>query len=419
VPAPAPDPGPPSAPGAGPVYLGVAGAGLVRVDGGKAKTLVENRYPFSEIVIDDRGTAYAAAIGGTWSVRGDTVTQLPEPRPNVNAEQLAVGPDGVLWTLDREGAHAWDGTAWTSVPRSTFQDSLLEDIAVDRAGQVWVVTSDLLWRFDGTSWTKVDTKFTGTKTPYFKTVAAGPAGEVYVTTINGVFASDGDTWKKVPMSRRGSIITPDKLVVGADGRLASRGAVDDLAIRAPDGELKLFTLKKIGANASEAEVMAVDGSGRTWLRTDNGVVILDADGVLVQQWTPGTVPGINGEVQALAVAGNGPTLPELTDAPRGTVIGKVLVKGKPVAGATVEMCPSPASIAMFEKTPCTGRPVVHRGVTAADGTFELKDVAVGSYGFAVKPKRTWFVTWISDDCCTSLAAGQTYDIGSLKLDKDH
>ena len=56
-------------------------------------------------------------------------------------------------------------------------------------------------------------------------------------------------------------------------------------------------------------------------------------------------------------------------------------------------------------------------VTGADGTFEIADVAVGSYGFAVRPKRTWFVTMGTDRCCPTLEAGGAYDIGALELDK--
>ena len=168
----------------------------------------------------------------------------------------------------------------------------------------------------------------------------------------------------------------------------------------------------------QADVMAVDGSGRTWLRTDNGVVILDGDGKLAQQWKPGTVPGITGKVETIAVTGNGPTLPTLTDAARGTVTGKVVSKGKPVAGAAIEICTSPAAFLMTEKTPCTGQSVAFSGVTAADGSFKIANVPVGSYGFAVKPKRTWFVSsWGLEECCTSLENGQTYDIGSINLDK--
>lgn len=391
--------------GAGPTYLGVEGSGLVRVSDGKAETLIEHTYPILDIAIDARGVVYVAAIGGMWSIAGRKVTKLPaEDR---SYDHLAVGPDGALWALEHQRLDRWDGKAWTD---AGYAGDYADDLAVDTAGRVWVATSDVLWRRDGTTWSKVDTKFAGTRQPFFRAVAASPTGEVYVSCFGGVFVSEGERWKKVFSSG-------DELAVGADGLIAASGGLDGLAIRAPGGAPRTFALGKTGAKARQAKVMAVDGAGRTWLATDQGVVILDGEGALVQQWSPGTVPGITGKIEALAVAGKGPRLPELTAAVRGTVTGKVVSKGKPVAGAAIEMCASPVGLSFTDDTPCGGAPVVYTGVTRADGTFEIADVAVGSYGFAVRPKRTWFVTMGTDRCCPTLEAGGAYDIGALELDK--
>ena len=404
--APEPPPPPPFDPrGAGPAYLGVQGSGLVRVSDGKAETLIEHTYALYDIVIDGKGVVYVAAIGGMWSIAGRKVTKLPAEGKNY--ERLAIGPDGALWALENQRLDRWDGKAWTD---AGYSGDYADDLAVDGAGRVWVTTPDVLWRLDGTTWSKVDGKFTGTRQPFFRAITAGPAGEIYVSCFNGVFVNEGDTWKKVFSSG-------DDLAIGADGLVAASGGLDGLAIRAPGGAPRTFKLGKTGAKGQRAKVMAVDGGGRTWLATDNGVAILDGEGALVQQWSPGTVPGITGAIEALAVAGKGPRLPELTAAVRGTVTGKVLHKGKPVAGAAIEMCASPAGLSYTHDTPCGGAPAVYTGVTGADGTFELAGVAVGSYGFALRPKRTWFVTMGTDRCCTTLEAGGTYDVGSLTLDK--
>jgi sugar lactone lactonase YvrE len=408
----------PSAAAAGAAYLGVSGTGLVRVAGGKTKTLIEHRFPINDIAIDSRGVVYAAAIGGAWSISGDKVTTLPEIGSSTYFNHLAVAPNGDLWALDHKTAYRWDRKAWMAVPKETFEGQLMSGIAVDRAGRVWVATSDHLWRFDGGTWSKLDRKFTGTTEPYFRAIVAGPNGEVYASCIKGVFAYKDDAWNKVSIAGRDSYLSIDELAVGADGRIVASGDVLDVAIRTPDGELRRVALKKNGAKVRQADVMDVDGAHRVWLRTDNGVVILDGDGKLVQHWTPGTVPGVTGKIETIAVAGNGPTLPELTAAARGTVTGKVVSKGKPVAGATIEICTSPAQLVMFEKTPCTGSAVSFTGVTGADGSFKIADVPVGSYGFAVKPKRTWFVSSGGlEECCTTMENGQVYDIGSINLEK--
>jgi hypothetical protein len=55
--------------------------------------------------------------------------------------------------------------------------------------------------------------------------------------------------------------------------------------------------------------------------------------------------------------------------------------------------------------------------TAANGTFKLARVSVGSFGFAVKPGAKWLVFIGRNSCCTALEDGQTYDIGSITVDK--
>lgn len=398
------------------VYVGVKGTGIVRVVDGKATTVLAHDFTIADLVVDSHGIVYATSVSGTWRIEGDLVTPIPAVRSETSyAEHLAVGPDGVLWALDDHGAYRYDGTAWTAFPESTFTGAeLLYDIAVDHENRVWVVTPDDLWRYDGATWQKLAKTFTRTKQPYFRTAAAGP-DKVYVGSGAGVFAYAGDTWTKVPAKGKYDDLDGDELAVAPDGRLAMSGGVDDVAVAPSGGAPVRIDLAKLGASARRAEVAAVDGSGRTWLRTDGGIVILDASGKLAAQWKPGTVEGIRGEVDAIAVFGNGPTLPTLVAAAHGTVVGKVLHEGKPVAAAAVELCPSPSML--VEKTPCAGAPVMRTATTGADGTFTIADVPVGSYGVAVRPKRTWFVSWGNSDCCTALEDGGTFDLGALKLDK--
>jgi hypothetical protein len=86
-----------------------------------------------------------------------------------------------------------------------------------------------------------------------------------------------------------------------------------------------------------------------------------------------------------------------------------------VAGATVEICEQP--LTMFQKSPCDSATITRRATTAADGTFKLADVSVGSYGFAVKPRSKWLVFIGGSTCCTALENGQTFDVGAITLDK--
>ncbi len=413
-PAPTPAKVAPEASAAGPAYIAVEGTGLVRVDHGKVKTLIRHDYTFYDLAIDHRaGTLYAAAIGGLWQIDGDDIAKLPQPDRIRNVEKLAVGPDGVLWGLDNGGVSRWDGKGWTREPAQTFEATLLGDITVDLAGRVWVITSNYVWRLDGDKWKRLDGKFAGTAQPFWKTIVAGPSGEVYLSGIPGAFVYEGKTWRKLTLSTGYS--SPDELAIGADGRLAASGGVGDVALAAPGAAARGLDLASSGIAAHRLDVMAVDGRGRTWVKSDNGVVILDGKGKLLQQWKPGTVTGINGKIQMIAVAGGGPELPKLTEAAVGAVAGKVLYRGKPVAGAAVEICESP--LTMFRTSPCDSATVTRKATTAADGSFTITNVSIGSYGFAIRPKSKWLVFIGSNACCQKLEQGQTYDIGSITVDR--
>jgi hypothetical protein len=396
---------------AGPAYLAVDGTGLVKLDGGKVTKVLEHEYPIRDMTMDAKGNLYAVAIGGAWKITGDKATRIDDDSAMMSFDRIAVGPDGVVWTIDYNGVHRYDGKAWALEPKATFTGvDLFYDVAVDAAGRVWVVTPDTLWRKDGDKWAPLDPKDVGGKQPYLKRVVAIASGEVFVAGSRGVFAFKDNAWRDLDLEA--GYGGPDELEVGADGRIAGSGGVGDIVIAAPGQPGRDFGVAKV-AKAKSADVIAVDGSGRAWVTTDNGLVILDGDGKLVQHWEPGTVAGITGEVQSAVVIGGGPALPQLGTAARGTVVGKVIQKGKPVAGATIELCASPSTF--IDKTPCSDAPVSRTTTTGADGTFSLADVPVGSYGFAVKPGKQWLVM-IGSNCCTSLENGGSFDIGAINLE---
>jgi ligand-binding sensor domain-containing protein len=397
-------------------YVGVDNTGLVVIEGGKARTLIENKYGIRDLAVGPNGELFATAIGGMWETSGGALTKLPDPAPNRQFEKIAVAPDGTLWGIDQTGAGKWNGREWTLVPRSTFAgDELLSDIAVDSGGHAWVTTMDHIWRLDGDTWSKVDT-FISADEPFFHSLATDSAGDVYVASAEGVFLFDQKTWTKI------SMVDDDfpmlgAIVAGPDGRIAVSGGGTQFALRAPGKSWRILSLADRKVNASEGEVEAIDGSGRTWLETDNGVAILDADGALVQQWLPGTLPGVTGRIQTIAVSGKGPVMPQLTAVAKGTITGTFIFEGQAVAGAPVELCASPATM-LTGKTPCSESPAVYEARTGDDGRFTVANVPISSYGFAVRTKGTWFVTWGIDACCSEMKDSGSYDVGSIEVGKD-
>jgi hypothetical protein len=396
---------------AGPAYLAVEGTGIVQLDGGKITTIQPQQFVTSHFAVGPGNVVYAAGIGGLFKIEHNRAVKFPAPQENGSYDDLAVAPDGTLWLLDMTGVEHWNGKAWINEPKSTFGTTLLNRIAVDTAGHPWISTSDHLWKLDGT-WSKVDTSFAGKETPYFGAIAAGPSGEVYESSLAGTrFWKDG-VWHVAPAKTEVGDFT--RLFIGRDGRFAASGSVAEIVIGAAGSKPHAIQLDKLGAKAHRAEILAIDAAGRTWIGSDNGVIVLGADDKLLQQWTPGTVAGITGKVTAIAVLGAGPSLPTIGAASTGTVIGKVLTKGQAVANATIELCDMP--LTMFEKTPCGSATTARTATTGADGTFSVADVPIGSYGFAVKTAGKWLIM-IGGNCCTEMQAGKSYDVGSITLDR--
>ncbi len=396
---------------AGVAYLAVEGTGIVQLDGGKLTTIQPQQFVTSHFAVGPGNVVYAAGIGGLFKIDHKRATKLPDPEEHVTYDDLAVAPDGTLWLIDSPGVEHWDGKAWIKEPKATFGNALLERIAIDTSGHPWISTSDHLWRLDGT-WGKVDTSFAGKETPYFGAIAAGPSGELYESSLPGTRYWKDGVWHVVPAKAEIGDFT--KLFIGRDGRFAASGSVAEIVLGAAGAKPRAIELAKLGVKAHRAEILAIDAAGRTWLGSDNGVIVLGADDKLLQQWTPGTVAGITGKVTAIAVLGAGPSLPTIGTASTGTVVGKVLVKGQPVGGAAIELCDMP--LTMFEKTPCDNAPSTHTATALADGTFSVADVPIGSYGFAVKAAGKWLIM-IGGNCCTEMQAGKSYDVGSIKLDQ--
>lgn len=410
--APAPGPtapklAPPHQPG--PAYFGVDGAGLYQLVDGKITQVIAYQYPFGAVVVDAKGVVYAAAIGGMWRIEPGKQPEKISKDAGLHLQAVELGPDGVVWGTDAREVRRWDG-AWTVEPAATFDGELLGDLTVDHEGRTWVVSTHALYRLDGASWTKIDGTFTGNKEPFFGAIATAADGAVYVTAMPGTFVFRGGAWSELDLGD--GFLRLDELVAGPAGHIAASGGVGDLVTIAPGDRVKQRDIEGT-AKAHRADVLAVDGQGRAWVTSDNGLVVLGADGELLQQWLPGTVEGVTGAITALAVVDDGPALPELRAAVTGHITGKILRGGRAVEGAAIQLCNSPLS--MFQKLPCESASFTAEATTGADGTFLLQNVPVGTYGFAIKPDAQWRIL-IGGSCCNELQAGQTYDVGSVSID---
>ncbi|HUH00557.1 MAG TPA: hypothetical protein VML75_01100 [Kofleriaceae bacterium] len=397
----------------GPAYFGVDGVGVVRLDASGFKTVLADVSTVKDIAMAPNGDVWVAAIGGVYRLSSDGKSaKLGDYKRPGSVDSLAIGADGTVWTTSFTGVGRYDGKSWQIDPKEQLAGAtLLGDIAVDGDNRPWVVSTDHLYRRGDSGWTVIDTGGAVADKPFFEHVTAGPDGKMWVIGSAGVIRGDEAGWTKVDLHT--SFGDVKELAIGANGHLAAAGR-GHVRLR-HGGEVYELTPDGAGFQAKAIDSVAVDAAGRVWLATDNGVVVMSADGKTLQQWLPGTVAAIPGRVKYIAVAGGGPALPELGgEAVTGTLTGKVLKAGAGVANADIEICPTP--VTMFKSTPCDSAVVRKVARTDANGVFTVPDLPISSYGFAIKPPGKKWLVLIGGSCCAQMQPGKTFDVGSIAID---
>jgi hypothetical protein len=397
----------------GPAYFGVDGVGVVRLDTSGFKTVLADVSMVKDIAMAPNGDVWVAAIGGVYRLSSDGKSaKLGDYKRPGSVDSLAIGADGTVWTTSFTGVGRYDGKSWQIDPKEQLTGAtLLGDIAVDGDNRPWVVSTDHLYRRGDSGWAVVDTAGAAADKPFFEHVTAGPDGKMWVIGSAGVIRGDEAGWTKVDLHT--SFGDVKELAIGVNGHLAAAGR-GRVRLR-HGGEVYELTPDGAGFQAKTIDSVAVDAAGRAWLATDNGVVVLSAEGKTLQQWLPGTVAAVPGRVKFIEVAGGGPALPELGGAPvTGTLTGKVLKGGAGVANADIEICPTP--VTMFKSTPCDSAIVRKVARTDANGVFTFPDLPISSYGFAIKPPGKKWLVLIGASCCAQMKPGQTFDVGSVAID---
>ncbi|WAS93003.1 hypothetical protein [Nannocystis punicea] len=402
----------------GPAFIAVEKKGIVRLDGGKFTPVKgADSGSYKQLKVGADGKVYAAnysQIGrldndGFTVVVGDADTRQPN-----SSTDYAVAADGQIWSATFSAIDHFDGKAWTSEAVTVLAlaaDDFPQAIAVDRAGKPWLATSQKVFVREGDAWKAVDLKPAKARSPYYLTrMALAPDGSVYAMGMDSVFQLvDGQPATKLKLGGAGSY---SELSVSTDGHLALID-VDKVTARNPaDGKLQAL---RSGKSFKKGSIWAVgaDDSGRVWVGTDGGLTIVDPDGTK-HEWASGAAPEIAGEIKSILVVGSGPAeLPGVGEVRKGGLKGTIIDNdGKPVANATLEVCPNPGFI--YTKTPCADQPVRFSGKTDAEGVWSFAEVPLGEYGVAVRVGSKWQTT-LGFAMNAAMKEGEVFDLGSIKL----
>jgi hypothetical protein len=373
--------------------------------------------------------------------------------------EVALGPTGELWLSD------WDGL--TVLMEGEFRKRRLdrdgtrpERMIVLAARDVWAVTSDSEWElvhFDDRGWATVRKRaqFPGRFDDNKIEALAVTSDAVWVSTWNGLWRGAGDDWRRIdPPDGVDAFaelwVYRDQLIAGyVGGHFLREGerwralawpsdvsvhrALNDVGlVAAPrlDGPTVLLGAVEGGGclatsdpvSGRHVHAFAVDGSGRTWLATEEALAVVDSSGRLLVEWTAGTLEGLTGRVRAIAVVGAGPQqLPARKPARTWEIVGRLEThkRGTPLGNTAVELCS-----ALAAENQCVRTSFLRTTTTAADGSFRFVDVPEGVLHMVVHPpadvedcegifSESGHTIAPARDCHGSVDAPQRCDLGTL------
>jgi hypothetical protein len=414
------EPPAPNAPG--PAYFAVDKKGVVRLAVDGTFTLLKGSPAVlqKDLKLGPDGAVWLIGFEDVYRLEGDafrSVVKAGFEAVGSSADYFAVAPNGDLWVTTFKGVSRWDGKAWTTEEKAKIGagDDLLESIAVDRDGKVWVASTHKVHLREGDAWRDVDLKKAKGGTLYLQDLQLAPDGSVHVVVDEAVIKigpTPGDVVKAKVGA--GAYAQMSRIRFSTAGAVGILSYLDVIHIPVGGAPKKYTSERGRHFKADHIAAVAPDDGGRLWVGAETGVTILGPGDARVE-WPSGSVPDLVGKIEEILVVGNGPsTLPGAGPQAKGGLTGKVLKDGAPVAGTTVELCASPSTF--FTRTPCADSAVKFSAKTDADGVWTIQDVPLGSYGLAVKNGGKWSITLMSD-MGDGMKAGQTYDTGSISLDK--
>jgi len=410
----------------GPAFFAVDKQGVVRLQDG-AFTILEGSPPILQKDLQ------LGPDGALWLIGFEDILRFDGTRFNAVArasfsevgaspDHLAIAPNGEPWISTYKGVSRWDGKAWITEEKAAIgaDDDLLEAIVVDRDGKVWVASSNRVHLRDGAgAWQELSLKKVKGGKLWLKDLALSPDGHVHVLIDEALIKFGATTTSAAPELSKVNVgvkgfALMSELSFAQGGGIGIISYKDVYHLPAGGSPRKYSSEKSRDFKADSISAVAADDSGRLWVGSEIGVSVI-VPGAARVEWASGSVPELVGDIKDIVVFGAGPKdLPTGGPLATGGLTGTILRDGTPVAGTTIELCPSPSTF--FTRSPCHDAPVKFVAKTDDAGVWTVKDVPLGSYGLAIKNGRKWSVT-LMRDMADGMKAGAVYDTGSMTLDK--
>lgn len=407
---------PPPPPVRDDLYLAPKAGGVVRVPGTGAAVhaVADVTGPVHALAADPQSRVYAAGRSGVHVIVDGVVTRtLPSVDVGLGRALHAVSERDV-WYAGFDGVAHFDGDAWAVTAAAELGLEYPSDVTVDAQGRVWVLGLRGVVRRDGERFSPVallpDTRS-------LRSFVDAPEHGLSIVHVAGIdhFVDETETWTKADLAFVVGAHIPTGRTLGTIAAGYGGGATTVASMwsvttrRAPNR--RTYEVRDEKHPLTELLGVEVDGRGRSWVITDGGLLLLEPESFDPTWIGPGAIPGVEGEVAQVLALGQGPPLPSLVDPGRGSVTGKLRHRGKPLAGARIELCGFP-SLEGSKGHPCEFvDPLYFLTTTAADGSFEAKDVIPGRYRMAAYDASSGWRYLNVDECCLATRPGKPQDLG--------
>lgn len=323
----------------GSVYLAVRGTGIVRLDaGGGAKVVHATPKESVDLVLSPGGALFASFWDeGTIRIRNGKVEAIAKttyhriaPRSD---DDVFATPDPFRWSIDHYDGKQWKTLGKREDFRGRYDDNKLDGIAVTKDA-VWISTWNGLFRGAGSRWEGVSLP------PSEKAPARLFSARDHVIGWfqSGYLEWDGSSWTALswPNDRAIDAVSGDGIAVGSVGADPRVIRIGELGERAP-------TFTTPPTRVPLIDSVAIDGSHRAWVVGGSTLVVVGPKGTVLTELGPGTVAGVTGRIDRVAVEEGGPLeLPAQATPKLLKIRGMVQLykTGKPLGGASVQLCAS-------------------------------------------------------------------------------
>jgi hypothetical protein len=406
TPAPANTPAPTSehAPTSDRAYVSVDGVGLHVLDERGWRLLLDTRAPIRDMLLHD-GRLFVLSAFGVQRVGADgqpeTIAAITRETATQMGDAVALASaDGrEFWVAGSLGVARY-GSSWEFTPVATAEPTNI-DLALDRAGRPWLAFGSL-FRYHDASWQPL------ADPPNTQPIALLPDPRSEAMLVHAGCHADLHACvllratADAPVTRIEAPATDgcneyDRMAVSPDGRKAAIAGRCGLVRLTLDGEANPVRLGlDDGWPGQPLRSLALDAGGRVWAGTNNGLMIIAADG-RIDDYPIAQLGESAGPVGPILIEHGSPPPPTLGRVRNGGLTGVIVVLDgetkRPLPGVRIELCNRLAPGGELEPdpqhSPCAGIESTHTTTTDGDGRFTLEGLPIDHYYFGVELDGRW------------------------------